>query len=80
MPTEYWKKYGRVAVTRNAKGQFVRWRPAPKPRTSRALFGFGFYGKQVSVYGLIALMVSEKDTIFTEAEETYKGQLSLLTG
>ena len=48
MPTEYWKRYGRVAVTRNAKGQFVKWQRVSIPRS---FLGFGFYGKQVSVYG-----------------------------
>jgi hypothetical protein len=48
MPTEYWKRYGRVSVSRNAKGQFVKWRRTPTPRS---YFGYGFFGKQVSVYG-----------------------------
>ena len=72
--TENWKRYGRVAVTRNAKGQFVKWRPVPKPRisTPRSYFGFGFYGKQVSVYGHCSNGVGERYDFSGTGRELYR--------
>jgi hypothetical protein len=70
MPTEYWKRYGRVTVTRNTKGQFVKWRPAPKPRMSR--MHFGFYGKQVSVYGHCSNGVGQRYDFHGTGRDLYK--------
>lgn len=43
--TENWKRYGRVTVTRNAKGQFVSWKRISYPSYTPS------FGKQISMYG-----------------------------
>ena len=43
--TENWKRYGRVVVTRNEKGQFVKWRRVSYPSYTSV------FGKEISVYG-----------------------------
>ena len=70
--TEHWKRDGRVAVSRNAKGQFVKWQRAPTPRRHRAHFGYGFFGKQVSVYGHCSNGVGERYDFSGTGRELYR--------
>jgi hypothetical protein len=70
MPTEYWKRYGRVSVSRNAKGQFVKWQRVPTPRSYR--LSFGFFGKQVSVYGHASHGVGERYDFHGSGRELYR--------
>jgi hypothetical protein len=73
MPTEYWKRYGRVAVTRNAKGQFVKWQRVPTPRMPRGYrTSFGFFGKQVSVYGHCSNGVGERYDFHGTGKDLYR--------
>ena len=70
MPTtENWKRYGRVSVTRNSKGQFVKWQRVSTPRS---FFGFGFFGKQVSVYGHCSNGVGQRYDFHGTGRDLYK--------
>ena len=67
--TENWKRYGRVTVSRNAKGQFVKWH---RIFISRSYFGFGFYGKQVSVYGYCSNEVGQRYDFHGTGRDLYR--------
>jgi hypothetical protein len=65
--TENWKRYGRVAVTRNAKGQFVKWQ-----RISTHRSYFGIFGKQVSVYGHCSNGVGQRYDFHGTGRDLYR--------
>ena len=68
--TENWKRYGRVSVSRNAKGQFVKWQRVPTMRMHRT--SFGFFGKQVSVYGHCSNGVGERYDFHGSGRDIYR--------
>ena len=65
--TENWKRYGKVAVSRNAKGQFVKWERISTPRSY-----FGFSGKQVSVYGHCSNGIGQRYDFYGSGRDLYR--------
>ena len=66
---ENWKRYGRVIVHRNEKGQFVKWQRFSAPKSYASM---GFFGKQVSIYGFCSNGVGRRYDFHGTGRELYE--------